>query len=247
MNTEIENLNRQPVAVHRLRVGDVILLEGEKHFCEMVNDSRARCVPMHVQSVSYTTTGGKAVTFNTFARSSNISPDAEVEILEQLGEQGMKEFFASKVARRGSTEQSGDTKENNMAKSKTAAAKKPTDGYPSNEYDRFMWECLEAGGTKEQITAKIVKHWTDAPGLSAPTREYRTNPKNAEKWLGEAVTDMTAAGKTAKLLPSTAKAAPDDKTAAKTPNPPKAGKTAKAGGKTAAKPAALAAPVPTVA
>lgn len=65
--------------------------------------------------------------------------------------------------------------------------------------------------------------------------------------MTDTVTDMKTAGKTAKLLPSTAKAAPVAKTAAKGPKPAKGKAPANGGGKTAAEPAAPAAPDPTAA
>lgn len=69
----------------RLRVGDVFLLEGQRHVAVMVSECRARCIPLAKKRVDYETVSGKRVKFDTEYAAANISPNSEVKILERLG------------------------------------------------------------------------------------------------------------------------------------------------------------------
>lgn len=67
--------------------------------------------------------------------------------------------------------------------------------FPKNPYDRYLWECLLEGGTADAIAAKVAQHFADDP-----QKKYRSNPKNALKWIPETIEDMKAAGLTPKLI-----------------------------------------------
>lgn len=69
----------------RLRVGDVILLDGRRHVVEMVNECRARAVPVAKKRVDYETVAGKRVKFDTNYASQNISPNSECKIVQRFG------------------------------------------------------------------------------------------------------------------------------------------------------------------
>lgn len=69
----------------RLRVGDVILLDSRRHVIEMVNESRARAVPVLRKRVDYETVAGKRVKFDTTYASQNISPNSVCKIVQRLG------------------------------------------------------------------------------------------------------------------------------------------------------------------
>lgn len=64
--------------------------------------------------------------------------------------------------------------------------------YPANAYDRALYEEVEKGGTKADIVKRVCARFKDEP--NATNRQYRTNPKNAEKWLPEIIEDMKAEG-----------------------------------------------------
>ena len=69
----------------RLRVHDVFQLEGRLHRVDLVNDSRARCVPIVRMTRTFTPqTGAKAgetVEFDQQLNCVNISPNSEVDII----------------------------------------------------------------------------------------------------------------------------------------------------------------------
>ena len=65
--------------------------------------------------------------------------------------------------------------------------------FPSNPYDRFLWECLLEGGTAEKLAAKVALHFADDP------YKVRRKPETALKWIPETVDDMKAAGLVPKL------------------------------------------------
>lgn len=78
-------IKRNDYVFTRLRVGDVILLDSRKHVVEMVNECRARAVPVARKRVDYETVAGKRVKFDTSYASQNISPNSECKILQRLG------------------------------------------------------------------------------------------------------------------------------------------------------------------
>lgn len=78
-------IKRNDFVVSRLRVGDVILLDSRRHVIEMVNESRARAVPVARKRVDYETVSGKRVAFDTNYASQNISPNSECKIVQRLG------------------------------------------------------------------------------------------------------------------------------------------------------------------
>lgn len=78
-------IKRNDFVVSRLRVGDVILLDSRRHIVEMVNECRARAVPVAKKRVDYETVEGKRVQFDTTYASQNISPNSECKIVQRLG------------------------------------------------------------------------------------------------------------------------------------------------------------------
>ena len=68
-----------------LREGDVFLHSGREYVVDMVNPSRARCLPLERKKVEYVTADEKTVKFETDHAIINISPNSEVEILRRLG------------------------------------------------------------------------------------------------------------------------------------------------------------------
>lgn len=81
----IPTIVRNDFVVSRLRVGDVILLDSRRHVVEMVNECRARAVPVAKKRVDYETVAGKRVKFDTNFSSQNISPNSECKIVQRLG------------------------------------------------------------------------------------------------------------------------------------------------------------------
>ena len=77
----------------------------------------------------------------------------------------------------------------------TAVADAAPVKFPKNPYDRYLWECLLEGGTADAIAAKVAQHFADDT-----QKKYRSNPKNALKWIPETIEDMKAAGLTPKLI-----------------------------------------------
>ncbi len=77
------------VTVHeysRLRVGMIVMLQGCEHRVEMVNGSRARCVPLSKKKVEIKTRfgeDGEAITFEKNRPGMDISPNSEIEIIRQ--------------------------------------------------------------------------------------------------------------------------------------------------------------------
>jgi hypothetical protein len=57
------------------------MLNGEKHRVEMVNDCRARCVPLAKRERVITPLVGEPVTIQSTGSAINISPNSEIEIL----------------------------------------------------------------------------------------------------------------------------------------------------------------------
>lgn len=78
-------IKRNDYVYARLRVGDVILLDSRRHVVEMVNECRARAVPVARKRVDYETVAGKRVKFDTSYASQNISPNSECRIVQRLG------------------------------------------------------------------------------------------------------------------------------------------------------------------
>jgi len=69
----------------RLRVGDVIELDGIEYVIDYLNECRARAIPLTRKQVSYETVSGKKVEFETDHAGKNISPNSECPILRSLG------------------------------------------------------------------------------------------------------------------------------------------------------------------
>jgi hypothetical protein len=69
----------------RLRLGDLVVLDGRKHVITMVNSCRARAVPLAKKRVDYETVDGKRVKFDTCYATVNISPNSEIPILKRFG------------------------------------------------------------------------------------------------------------------------------------------------------------------
>jgi hypothetical protein len=75
----------------------------------------------------------------------------------------------------------------------TGGAAESEPKFPSNPYDRYLWECLLEGGTADEIAAKVASHFAQD---SYKVRRY---PKTALKWIPETIDDMKAAGLVPKL------------------------------------------------
>lgn len=65
----------------RLQAGHVILLSGIEHRVILVNDCRARVVPLKKVKKSYKTLEGEDVSFEAKGKAVNISPNSEVPIV----------------------------------------------------------------------------------------------------------------------------------------------------------------------
>ena len=175
----------------RLSLGDVVNLSGGPHIVDLANESRARCIPLCIRDVSYQTTGGKEVKFQVFDRCTSISPCIEQRlVVERRGEAGLKEFFASKVARReiGGTTGNTTTRTNNMSKQTINGIKLPT-----NPYDAKAWQEIHSGGSKDEIAGRI------AAAFKGDKKVHRADPANALKYMDEKSSnnyqsEMTEAG-----------------------------------------------------
>lgn len=69
----------------RLRVGDVVELNGLEHVIDYLNECRARAIPLSRKQVKYETVAGKKVEFETDHSGLNISPNSTIPILRRLG------------------------------------------------------------------------------------------------------------------------------------------------------------------
>ena len=70
----------------------------------------------------------------------------------------------------------------------TASAGESKVKFPTNPYDRYLWECLLEGGTADQIAVKVAEHFAE------DSYKPRRDPKTALKWIPETIDDMKAAG-----------------------------------------------------
>jgi hypothetical protein len=68
----------------RLRVGDVVELQGREHVVEMCNSTRAHCVPLARKEVAIETRFGRKVSFTTAENGLDISPNSELEIKRRI-------------------------------------------------------------------------------------------------------------------------------------------------------------------
>lgn len=75
----------------------------------------------------------------------------------------------------------------------TGGAGASTVKFPSNPYDRYLWECLQEGGTADEIAAKVAEHFAH------DSYKPRRNPKTALNWIPETIDDMKSAGLAPKL------------------------------------------------
>lgn len=77
----------------RLQEGMVILTGGERYRVDLVNYSRARCVPLEKRATTIVDkVMGKERTFEKFGGSINISPNAECKILGMITDEQFKRF-----------------------------------------------------------------------------------------------------------------------------------------------------------
>lgn len=65
----------------RLQPGHLIEVSGEEYHVVMVNDCRARCVPLAKRERTITPKFGDAVTIQSTGNALNISPNSECRIL----------------------------------------------------------------------------------------------------------------------------------------------------------------------
>lgn len=72
-------INTKPMT--RLQEGQIVLVGEVRHHVILVNESRARVVPMKKVPKSYTTVMGEKVSFNASGKPFNISPDSEIPIV----------------------------------------------------------------------------------------------------------------------------------------------------------------------
>jgi hypothetical protein len=94
METELLKDKRKETS--HLQPGDVINVNGLQ-IVTLVNSCRAVIRPMESSKRTFTPKlGDKEVTITEAGRSSNISPNSDVEIIEQRGEIGLKKFLESK-------------------------------------------------------------------------------------------------------------------------------------------------------
>jgi len=63
--------------------------------------------------------------------------------------------------------------------------------FPKNPYDRYLWECLLEGGTRQEIAEKVASHFKKEKGQD---KWKRGEPETALKWMDETVDDMKAVG-----------------------------------------------------
>lgn len=83
----------------RLRLGDVVRVLGTHMIVDMVNESRARCVPLRKVTRTITPLVGEPKTFTEVGKPESISCHIEPgEILERRGQQGLQDFLSSKKA-----------------------------------------------------------------------------------------------------------------------------------------------------
>src|ERR1039458_2433140 len=84
-----------------LKLGDVIDSMGQRCIVEMVNDCRARVVPLDKVHVVNETRFGKAFEFDAPGKPGNVCVHVEPGmILERRGKVGLDEFLATRKARR---------------------------------------------------------------------------------------------------------------------------------------------------
>lgn len=69
----------------RLRVGDVVNLNGVDYVVDYINECRAHAIPLSRRQVSYKTVEGKQVEFQTDHAGQSISPNSLLPILRRLG------------------------------------------------------------------------------------------------------------------------------------------------------------------
>lgn len=112
--------------LNRLRVGDVVTLEGTLHVIQLSNHSRALAVPLVKRQVEFINGRiDKSVSFAKVEPGKNISPDSEIPIVASLGDDWRTKNLAACVP--GYRELTHGVQEERNAM-KTAKAKKPARG-----------------------------------------------------------------------------------------------------------------------
>ncbi len=140
----------------RAEIGDVIKLYDGLHIVDMVNESRARCIPMTIQSVTFTTTAEREVKFNVFGNYVSVSPNLEPEaIIEHRGQAGLTEFLKSKATR--FEEKQKETRSRDERK--PMKSKKMLNGVPLPNYVYYevIWEECYKGGTAQEIAERSAQ------------------------------------------------------------------------------------------
>jgi hypothetical protein len=122
-----------------LNPGDVLALGPNlataTHVVDMVNDSRARCIPLSGITKTVETPDG-SIKFESRGDIVNISlTTSAARILERLGPDGLKNFLSARASRRRAqpeaSNQNNETENQDMAaKTKTATTDKPRRGRP---------------------------------------------------------------------------------------------------------------------
>jgi hypothetical protein len=98
-----------------LKLGDVIELEGREHVIAMVNESRAKAIPLQRETRTFTpsrydaqTGEQKKVQFLERATAANISPNSDVPILRTLSSADLEKFLGGKYRRPAETQPTGE-------------------------------------------------------------------------------------------------------------------------------------------
>ncbi len=118
-----------PLFEPTIRVGDVIVLDGIEQMVVLVNETRAKCVPVSRRHTQFTTVGGKSIEFYSLEDGTNISPCSTLPRLARLGIEGLNRFLGGAQAAASSeatTQQSAATKDKTNMKTATVAKDKTT-------------------------------------------------------------------------------------------------------------------------
>jgi hypothetical protein len=83
----------KPRPLTRLQRGMVVMLNGAEHVVDLVNETRARCVPMRRVRVDFYDRGGNACSFEHDAAAISISPNSEIKIVRWLKANGRRAAY----------------------------------------------------------------------------------------------------------------------------------------------------------
>ncbi len=195
-----------------LRLGDVLNINGAPHIVDMVNDCRARCIPITRKAVKIASRFNEAqvATFTVLAASVSISPRYEDDAdntVEHWGRKGLEEFLAGRKTGAGRNKQTSvtnaDQPENIMAnKNKVSstppAAKKakteeaPKLGKLGGIFDCSTTSVLRRMG-KEGITTEHARDIMKAMKVKASDTTVSIQVNNGRNGKGGDVAAITQA------------------------------------------------------